>query len=332
MSLQLSVCIPTYNFGAYIGATLESIIRQATEEVEIVVVDGASTDDTPAVVAKYQESFPRLKYIRRPVRGGFDRDIALTADYADAPYCWFFSADDLMLDGAIAKVIARLPYQDDVILVETMFGSLHGIPLRDYPNFSTREERSFNLSDPAERLEYFALANNTQPFFSFCSAVVFRRDRWLAAQWDQSYLGSCWAHVVRLFSLLPSGLRVRHLPGTLMMKRTGNDSFAADGLANRVRIGIDGYLQIAEKFFGAESAEWKHVRRALRNEYKLIYMLSAKIETLARNQPDQLELLDRLFGRVYDSRLLNFAYRRAPRWAWSILAAVRRFLKRFVPP
>jgi predicted GTPase len=38
--IRLSVCIPTYNFGRFIGETIDSIVRQATEEVEIVVLDG----------------------------------------------------------------------------------------------------------------------------------------------------------------------------------------------------------------------------------------------------------------------------------------------------
>ena len=52
--IRLSICIPTYNFGEFIGATLQSIIKQATDEVEIVVVDGASTDNTAEVVRAFQ--------------------------------------------------------------------------------------------------------------------------------------------------------------------------------------------------------------------------------------------------------------------------------------
>ncbi len=51
----LSICIATYNRAEYIGETLESIIPQVTDEVEIVIVDGASTDNTSSVVKHYIE-------------------------------------------------------------------------------------------------------------------------------------------------------------------------------------------------------------------------------------------------------------------------------------
>ena len=52
---RLSICIATYNRASCIGETLRSIIPQITEEVEIVVVDGASTDNTCNVVKSYME-------------------------------------------------------------------------------------------------------------------------------------------------------------------------------------------------------------------------------------------------------------------------------------
>ena len=57
-NIRLSVCIPTYNFGEFIGETLESIVGQATDEVDIIIVDGASTDNTEQVVHQIQKTIP----------------------------------------------------------------------------------------------------------------------------------------------------------------------------------------------------------------------------------------------------------------------------------
>ena len=99
--MRLSVCIPTYNFGAFIGETLQSIAAQLQDGVEIVVLDGGSTDDTAEVVGAFAQRYPQIRYHRRPERGGIDRDMARTVALARGEYCWLFGADDTMRAGAL---------------------------------------------------------------------------------------------------------------------------------------------------------------------------------------------------------------------------------------
>ena len=70
--IRLSICMPTYNFGRFIGEALDSIMKQATDEVEIIVLDGASTDNTLDVVRSFQARFPRIYYHCLSRRGGID--------------------------------------------------------------------------------------------------------------------------------------------------------------------------------------------------------------------------------------------------------------------
>ena len=111
-TLRLSVCIPVYNFGAFLGETLESIVPQAAKAVEIVVLDGGSTDDTPQVVGRFQERFPRLNYVRREKKGGIDRDMAFAVEAARGDYVWLFSGDDRMRPDAIERVLAELDREE----------------------------------------------------------------------------------------------------------------------------------------------------------------------------------------------------------------------------
>src|SRR6185503_3718487 len=103
MSIKLSFCIPTFNFGPFIGETLRSIIDQADERVQIVIVDGGSTDDTSAIVAQATARFPQIKFIRREKRYGIYLDILETVIQADGEYCWLFSSDDLLAPGALVR-------------------------------------------------------------------------------------------------------------------------------------------------------------------------------------------------------------------------------------
>ena len=55
MKELMSIGIPAYNNGAYIGETIESILAQTHKNIELVIVDDNSSDDTYQVLQKYAE-------------------------------------------------------------------------------------------------------------------------------------------------------------------------------------------------------------------------------------------------------------------------------------
>ena len=332
----LSVCIPTYNFGSFIGETLASIVPQAGEEVEIVVLDGASTDNTGEVVQSFRTDFDRLAYVRMPEKGGIDKDMALAVSHAHGEYIWLFGADDVMLPGAVETVLDRIRSLADVYLCETTLATYEMKPVRRHRNLSLNEERTFDLAIPTQRDDYLKLAVNTQAVFSFCGALIIRRDRWEASRPDPEFLRSCWAHVTRILNMIPDGLRVHHLPLSLSLKRMGNDSFMDQGIVKRVRIAIDGYLGIAERFF-SNSEDRREVVRCLRAEFRPWSMALLKFERLSAGDHVGVEQLDDMFRRLYSGsslgeRLAVAAYLRSPRLLWLIGSKLRLAAKRVVRP
>jgi len=298
-TIRLSICIPTFNFGTFIGETLSSIVHQSTPQVEIVIVDGGSTDDTVSVVESFRRRFANFNYVRLPKKGGIDWDIATAVEHARGMYCWLFGADDIMMEGAIQRVLDEIQSGHDLYLCETTLCTIDLKPIRSYRNLKLASEASFDLSDSVERGHYFALACNTQPFFSFCGALIFNRARWNASTCEEAFLGSCWAHAARIFNMMATRLLIKHLPLSLSMKRGDNDSFLDKGLTNRIKIGIEGYQRLGEHFFGRTSLELLHIRRCLRAEYTLPYMLVAKWKCAQRGSKADLRQLDQLFDNLY---------------------------------
>ncbi len=66
--LKISVCVPTFNRAALLKECLASIVSQTCRDIEILVSDNASTDDTTAVVRSFTD--PRIRYFRNPTNIG----------------------------------------------------------------------------------------------------------------------------------------------------------------------------------------------------------------------------------------------------------------------
>lgn len=65
----VSVVLPVFNAGPYIGAALQSICAQAYRRLEVIVVNDGSTDDTLAQIEKIAAGDARVKVVTRPNRG-----------------------------------------------------------------------------------------------------------------------------------------------------------------------------------------------------------------------------------------------------------------------
>jgi abequosyltransferase len=309
--IRLSICIPTYNFGEFIEDTLQSILPQVLEGVEVVILDGGSTDDTPTIVSAFQNRFPALRYHRREERGGIDRDMARTVDLARGEYCWLFSSDDTMKPGAIAGVLEEIESGLDLYLCGLTICTCDMRPLKDHPVLDLPSDTTFDLGRADDRRRYFEHAKTTTAFFSFLGSVIFKKARWDALPLDEDFVGSCWAHVARIFQMIPEGLRVKYLAPAYLCKRSDNDSFMDAGLIRRFAITIDGYHRLARTFFAHDSFEARHIRRVVAAEFPPYVMLYAKWIGGGAT-PEERRLLARLVEKVYrDSSWKNRLYRSA---------------------
>ncbi|MGD9539303.1 glycosyltransferase family 2 protein [Methylocystis sp.] len=321
MSASLSICIPIYNFGKFISETLDSILGQdGGEEVEIVILDGASTDDTAEIVADYQRKHPNIKFVRQPQKGGIDVDMAKSVELASGDYCWLFSGDDIMLPGAVLRVLSEIQSGQDLYLCKHTEYYVYLDQSTEYPTVACEDGAVFELSDRRSRRDYFSKAVNTEAFFSFLGGIIVKRSTWNRVPLNEVFVGSCWAHVARLFALMRSGLSVKCLSGALLDRRPDNDSFGGGGMVDRYRITIDGYHKIADHFFGHGSAEAFHVRRVIRHECHPTAMQLGKFMCLINPAGENRTLMDGLMNKAYCD--FSFANMRA-KLAYATMSATR---------
>ena len=198
----LSICIATYNRAGFIGETLDSIIRQLTDEVEIVVVDGASTDTTRTVMERYAADCPGLRYIRLPEKGGVDQDFCKAVEYALGEYCWLFSDDDLFKPGAVQRVLDELRNGHCLVIVNADVMDRDFSSLLHPSMLDTREDETYGPDDME------GLFRRIVPSISFIGSVVIRRETWLEREHDR-YFGTEFIHVGVIFQEpLPGSSRI----------------------------------------------------------------------------------------------------------------------------
>ena len=94
----ISVIVPAFNAGAYIEATLDSVLGQTYARREVIVVDDGSTDDTPARVARYGSAVRCLRQENAGQCAARNAGIAATR----GQYMAFLDADDVWLPEALA--------------------------------------------------------------------------------------------------------------------------------------------------------------------------------------------------------------------------------------
>jgi len=277
--VKLSVCIPTYNRAAFIGGTLENIVSQACEAIEIVVVDGASTDGTADIVASFQKRFPNLVYYRGQCNMGVDRDMAKAVDLARGAYCWLMSSDDLLKHDAITIMMNEINSGADIYLCNVTLCSSAMQPIRDTKFLSdSRSDNVFDLCDKNQLQNYLNLATSNNALFCYMSSIVFRRASWLDVEYNERFSNTGYAHVFRLFSFIKKRCLVKYIPSALVLNRSGNDSFSDKGIEKRYMLDFDGYFLLANELFASDPQIKREFLQVMTREhrwYRLIKLRSA---------------------------------------------------------
>ena len=168
---KFSIVTVAYNAAATLEDTIQSVISQTYHHVEYIIVDGASTDGTMAVVERYKDRIARV--VSEPDRGLYDamnKGLALaTGDYV----CFLNAGDSFHEDDTLARMVHGLPCNEP--LPDVMYGETE---LVDSEGHFVRMRR---LSAP-ERLTWKSFRQG----MLVCHQAFFAK-RELAGPYDLSY-------------------------------------------------------------------------------------------------------------------------------------------------
>ena len=198
----VSVVVPSYNHAAWIAGAVGSALAQTQTDVEVIVVDDGSTDDSRAVLAGLRD--PRLTVIAQPNRGAHAA-INAGIERAGAPVVAVLNSDDAYHPERLARCLPALTA--DVSLVGSWIeivdgggaavGVKHGY--RDCePWLLPHPERSFRAGDDPRA------ALLTEHYLATTSNFVFRRADWAAVGGFRPLrYAHDWDFALRLAALAP---------------------------------------------------------------------------------------------------------------------------------
>lgn len=191
----VSIVIPIYNSGAFLEKTLRSLMCNDLSGVELILMDGGSTDDTADIVEHYREIFSTV--VMEKDKGQSDA-INKGYEHATQPILYWLNGDDIILPNVLVQV--RRAYRDNpdihVVVGDAFMTEIDFKPIRH-----------FQFSDEKLTFEYlldYAAHHLIQP------SVFFTREAWAAS-------GPCKVHMhyamdADLFLGMASKFKFLHIP------------------------------------------------------------------------------------------------------------------------
>lgn len=130
----VSIVMPSFNQGLFIGESVRSVLSQSHANLELVVMDGGSTDETHAVLAAIQSQDARLRWFAEPDNGPAQA-LNRALDKARGTLVGWLNSDDLYTPGAIGRAVQALDDHPDWLMVygQGEHVDAHGGHLSDYP-------------------------------------------------------------------------------------------------------------------------------------------------------------------------------------------------------
>lgn len=113
----VSVVVPTYNYARYLPDAVGSVLSQKHVEVEVIVVDDHSTDDSLAVARRLAAGDDRVRVIARPANAGPVATFNAGLAEAHGEFLVRLDADDALTPGSLARAVALLQRHPEVGLV-----------------------------------------------------------------------------------------------------------------------------------------------------------------------------------------------------------------------
>jgi len=319
---SLSICIPTYNRSGYLAELLDSIIAQNLPEIEVVISDDASPDDTKAVAASYEAKFKKFRYIQHPENIGLDRNFLAVIAAATGDYVWLMGDDDRLEPGGAQRVLdafERWPGISGLTLGVIDYDPDMKFPtgLRTTPQTQVMDSVGQVFGEMADIL-------------GFMSALVVRRDAWLeiAEEPETTRFRNFYVQLYIVGVIIGRFGRWGVVHEPCVGFRTSNDQLMAKlGWVDRLKIDVVAYTQLGDVLLSKDPVAKKAMRKRIFDVHVMARLHNSK--TTSGATPDIMaacRLLFKYYGDMPQLWTKGLPTLFAPNWTIRLArVAYKRF-------
>lgn len=286
--MPLSICIPTWNRAPELRQLLDSIAAQSGDgtdvgapDVEVVVSDNASTDDTGPLVERHRAAGMNIRYHRFDENQGFDRNVMNAVEIASGEYCWLFGSDDIMEPGALMKVRDALRRHPGVSAVSV--GSQGYSPdmarrVHVTDNIATQFKAETMLRGREEP------AATIGPWIGYMSALIVRRSLWRAAVASapvEPFMKG-FVHLYLAVKMLDDRSTWLVVPDRLVGNRTGNEQFIPTDEFSRARFDMQEFDRAFAGALGRDNRGYRRAMAMVADYFVRTHFMTAKMRGVGR--------------------------------------------------
>lgn len=144
---KVSIIIPVYNASKYIDKCLKSVEEQTYDNLEVLLIDDGSTDDSSLICSEYVKRNGKFKYYRKE-NGGPSSSRNYGLEKSSGYYCFFCDSDDY-LDSNVIEVLVKMTESFDD---KTLCGINHKIVKDDVEKDVSYKKNSYSFSSLCESI------------------------------------------------------------------------------------------------------------------------------------------------------------------------------------
>lgn len=125
---RVSIVIPCFNYARFLDAAIDSALAQPGVDLEVIVADNCSTDDSLALARRRAAADPRIRVTTQPFNKPYLQNYNEASASAGGEFITVLDADDLLTPGSITRSVALLQARPDLALVYGYCRPFEGSP------------------------------------------------------------------------------------------------------------------------------------------------------------------------------------------------------------